>query len=483
MVRAAKQGGSRNKHASQTAYGLGRASLCRRGAVNGPHDLSLEQALLGAMLFKQSWMAHADLKGEHFAAHEHGAIWEEMRGRYRAGRLIDGSAMKEWANTHPAVKEIGGHVYLMRLMEGAACMASQVEEFAAVIRNHARRRALIEACRGAIAAAEVSPEDALTPLEHRLQEIASSDSDAAHWDSLSNVVAFSAERGQLGEVRGISTGFPGLDRMTGGIRPVLWAIGGATSMGKSILLSAVGRNVAAQGYGVGEIHLEMDADEIGMRAATALAFDPDHRADNPHYLSALSGDLTPAQWAKVRAGVQRSSELPVHIDARGGRTIEQIEAAARRLFRQMQRNGVKPGMLTIDHEGLIAASKGHPSQLERANARAEGLLAMQKRLGVAVVVAGQLTKEGRRADGEERLPASDDWKYGGALTEAAAVVVLLHRRAYHAERKPEHMRTEADWAALRSREATLVIDKARGGRRGHASILMDMPTAAVWEAA
>jgi len=97
-----------------------------------------------------------------------------------------------------------------------------------------------------------------------------------------------------------------------------------------------------------------------------------------------------------------------------------------------------------------------------------------------VLVTGQLTKDGKRADGEERLPSTDDWKYGGALIEAAHAVMLLHRRAYFEERKPSHLR---DPDLLRSREATLIIDKARGGSRGRATIWMDMPTSAVWEVA
>lgn len=45
------------------------------------------------------------------------------------------------------------------------------------------------------------------------------------------------------------------------------------------------------------------------------------------------------------------------------------------------------------------------------------------------------------------------------------MVILLHRKAYYAERKPEAQRSAEDWSALRSREATLVVDKARGGMR------------------
>jgi len=106
---------------------------------------------------------------------------------------------------------------------------------------------------------------------------------------------------------------------------------------------------------------------------------------------------------------------------------------------------------------------------------------MAKRLGVAVIALSQITKEGSRADGEERLPTAQDLNYGGALSQAASVVILISRKAYHAERKPKHLREPKDEADLKSRECTLVVDKARGGQRSQITVWMDMPTAAVWE--
>ena len=224
-----------------------------------------------------------------------------------------------------------------------------------------------------------------------------------------------------------------------------------------------------------------------LRAATALAFDPDPKLawDTPHYLSALRGDLRPEQWKHLRDGAKDTARLPIYVDARPGRSLLQIESAARRLFRKMERQGISPGALVIDHEGLIAPNQGdrYPSLLERASARGEGLLAIGKRLGVGVIALAQLTNEGARADGESDMPSVTQIKYGGALTQAASVVILLSRKGYYAERKPESLRSDEDWRALKSREAKLIVDKSRSGRRATINILMDMPTAAAWEAA
>jgi replicative DNA helicase len=63
-------------------------------------------------------------------------------------------------------------------------------------------------------------------------------------------------------------------------------------------------------------------------------------------------------------------------------------------------------------------------------------------------------------------------------SQAADVVLLIHRKAYYEERKPSHLR---DVSKMLDRRATLVVDKTRDGQRAQVPILMDVPTAAVWE--
>lgn len=452
--------------------------------MSGPHNLEAEQGVLGAVLFNNALMAHAPLDARHFYDPTHGALWTEMRQRYRAGQAFDGVTLQAFAAG--TFKEIGGVTYLMKLLDAAAPISAQVVAYADLIRDLSRRRAVIQIASEAAAlaaslAGDADAEDIQNDLERGLQDIAAGYADADAWERLGDVAADSVERAELGETAGISTGISRLDALTGGIKPgTLWVAGGATSMGKSIAGAFLGRAIAKQGFGVAEAHLEMDREQIGLRTASALAFENDHRADNPRYLDAQRGRLKPAQWASLRDGARDAARLPIYVDARPGRTLSQIEAAARRLFRQMRRQGVTPGALLIDHEGLIAPEPGarFPSQLERTNARSEGLLAMAKRLKVAIIALSQITKEGSRADGEDRLPNATDLNYGGAISQAASVVLLVHRKAYFEERKPEHLQ---DPSILKSREATLVVDKVRGGQRGLVKVLIDAPTAAVWE--
>lgn len=448
--------------------------------MKAPSTIEAEMALCGAALTDAVVTERVSLKAAHFFDPVLGDLWEEIGARYRSGRGVDDKTILLWFKKRAPELSTG----LLVDMMGTHLLLVHEREYADIVRDGCRRRAVILAANEAIAEASTGEGDALTQLESRLQVIANDDDDRDAWRPLAQLTADAAERAELGEMRGISTGFPALDARTGGLQPgTLWVVGGATSMGKSVFGAAISRNIAGQGFGVAEVHLEMDDTQIGLRASTALTFqaDPKCANENPFYLSAARADLTATQWERLREGAKDARRLPIYVDARPGRSLSQIEAAARRLFRKMKREGRIPGALVIDHEGLIASEGRFPSQLERANARAEGLLAMAKRLGVAVIALSQITKEGSRADGEERLPTALDLNYGSALSQAASVVILLHRRAYYAERKPEKLRSEKDWADLKSRTCTLVIDKARGGQRDQVELLMDMPTAAVWE--
>ncbi len=448
-------------------------------------DLEAEQAVLGALLFNNSLLELTDaagLRAAHFFDPVHARLFDQIRSLISAGKDVDAVVLKDWARTDSGMGQLGGITYLLKLLDCAAALSWQTQAYSERLIDLARRRAIIAAANEAIAGARAGDPATLAELETRLHEIDANDAGADNWKPISQVTDAAIEAAHQGKLKGLSTGFPRLDHLTGGL-VALWMIGGASSMGKSMFGCAITRNVAAQGFGVGEFHLEMDDADIGARTVTALSANAEHRVGNAHYLSMANNTLSDTQWDRVRFGQAAAAKLPIWVDARPRRTLSQIEGSARRLMRMWEKAGIPPGVILIDHEGLISPEPGvrFSAQIERTNARAEGLLALQKSLGIPVIVLSQITKEGKRADGDERLPSTDDLKYGGALVEASRVTVLLHRRAYYASRKPGHQRSAEDLEALKSRDCTVIVDKARGGERGQCSVIMDLPTAAVFE--
>ena len=461
-----------------------------------PHNLEAEQALIGALMFDNGILeSTGGLRASHFFDPVHARIFSAIEARIRAGGMADGISTEAVLGGDRALDVLGGaRRYLMILMERAAPLRAQAISYAQIIQDTCLRREIIIRCDEAIsfahgAGAAESGQEVLLNLQRALSETGEDVAEfGSAWRSVGEIAVEAVERAYQGRAMGISTGLPKLDEFTGGGRPgSLWVVGGATSMGKSVGGQQLAVNVARQGYGVAYIHLEMDYDEVGLRLASALAWDFRRinklgEDANPYYLSAANQKLRPPQWDRMRqAAATIAPDLKIFVDDRPGRTLAQIEAATRNLFQKMEREGVKPGLIVVDHEGLIASDQKHPSLLEAATARGNGLKDMAKRLNTWTVTLAQLTNDGARADGDERLPTSQDLKYGGALTQAAHVVLLLHRKAYYAERKPHASRTEDDLRASQSREATIIVDKARGGRRGHIEAIMDVASAVLIE--
>lgn len=458
-----------------------------------PHNLEAEQALLGASLLVNDTINRIrELSPEHFYDPVHGRIFAAIRDLVRAGRVADAVTLDERFAKDGALQEIGGRKYLMRLLEHAAPLSTQAQSYAEMIFDLAVRRAIYLASAEAMSLALKPPEvssagDLLIEAQRRFTSIGeTAEALGDEWKSAGEIAAAAVERAYTGESRGISTGLPSLDACTGGGRPgTLWVVGGATSMGKSVGGQQLAVNVAKQGYGVAYIHLEMDRDEVGLRLASALAFDwkrinQTGESANPAYLAAANQRLKPDQWERMRDATRTiAPQLKIFVDDRPGRTVTQIEAATMRLFQRMKREGVTPGLIVIDHEGLIAPEGKHPSELEAARARAHKIKDMAKRLGVWTVALSQITKEGSRADGEERLPTSLDLNYGSALSQAAHVVILLHRKGYYDERKPRSQMPEHTGGMDYS--TTLVVDKARGGMRKQIPAIMRIESAVLVE--
>lgn len=458
------------------------------------HNLQAEQALLGALLAHNATFHQLPdgLRPEHFYDPVHGALYGEIARRVRAERLADAVSLAEWWGGVPAASEIGGAKYLVILLEIAARLTSQAVEYAGLVLDLAQRRALREVYEEGLASlASRAASEALVESERRLAEVAAQDDSADQWEHLGCIAEQAVVTAEQGELTGLSTGLEALDAKLGGLkRGAVYVVGGASSMGKSIVGKALALAVARQGYGVANVDLEMDVADIGLRAAASQAYAPTEPVysgqpgpgGNPHYLSARRRTLSQRQWERMRAGAGTLAQLPVYVDARPGQTLAQIESRTRRLQRKLKRQGVDLAALVIDHEGLIATETRHASELDRARERAQGALALAKRLNVVLIALAQLTKDGARQDGDIRLPTKDDLNFGSEWDRSAEAVILVHRRAYYAERKPAHLRTDEDCEALHSNEAVLVVDKSRGGARGQVPIVMDVAAAWVGEA-
>ena len=111
-----------------------------------PHSREAEESLLGAVLLSPD--AANDVMDrihpEDFYVPAHQSIYEAMRRLYDANQAIDAITLAEELRRIGELEKVGGVPYLTRLVD-VVPVTSNVEHYATIVEENARRRELIRA--------------------------------------------------------------------------------------------------------------------------------------------------------------------------------------------------------------------------------------------------------------------------------------------------------------------------------------------------
>lgn len=238
--------------------------------------------------------------------------------------------------------------------------------------------------------------------------------------------------------KGLTTGYPGLDRLLSGLRVGgLYVFAARPSQGKT----ALGMNVAmhaAQRTRVIVFSLEMPHDELADRALCA-----EGRISTDEV---ASGDLDDDGWAKAGRALGRISDLALFVDDRGGMQISELVATAKSAHAE------KPvGLVVVDYLQLLRGSQRRRDSREQEVAEvARELKTLAKDLGAPVLALAQLNRDVEKR--ENKRPRMADLRESGEIEQAADVVALLYRESVY--------EPDAD-----PKRAELIIEKNRHGAK------------------
>jgi len=365
-----------------------------------PANIEAEQALLGAAMFDaEAFHAATQLTAESFHEPLHGRIWEAIGDLVSKGRQPDPTLVLDRLGNDPALAELGGLRYAADLVDRAPPTA-RASSYADLIADHAARRELVtlggEIAHRSADTADGSALSILTDAENGLAEIASRGVTRSSWTSAADVVgdAIRSAQGRAG-IR-FPSGLAEVDQMTGGFTAGEMAvIAGRPGMAKSTAALTIARASASAGLGTLFFSLEMSTEPVGLRLACDLAYDPhaftfNGRGDNPTLDRARRNDLEWSQWERLDAARQSVTDWPLLIDTRPGLTIAQMEACARRAFRDWERRGISRGPIIVDHLGIVRPDKARGgNKVVETGDVSRGLAEMAKRLDVPVVALVQ----------------------------------------------------------------------------------------------
>lgn len=217
----------------------------------------------------------------------------------------------------------------------------------------------------------------------------------------------------------------------------------------------------------------MPEEQVGTRFGCALAYDrAGDPAANPTFEDFEKGQLTDIQWMKLEEAGRKLATMPIEIDFRGKLKVSQMLAAARRMKRKWEREGIEPGVIIIDHFGMAAPEKRINDKVQEASQIADDILDMAKVLDMPVVLLCQLARDIDKRD--DKRPNLGDLKWSGSLEENAAAVIFCYRPEYY-NKVPKDDATTKEWDKYNKvKEAFtdrlfLLLEKNRNGR-AHQSI-------------
>jgi replicative DNA helicase len=443
-----------------------------------PHNFQLEQALLGAILLSPNTLERVSdlIEPGHFHDPLHGDIYAVASKMAAAGRSPDALTVAAHFDGRQFDDRRSVTQYIGQLVAGATSIIN-ARQYAEAIKDLATRRRLIivgEDIFNAAFSGEIeSPAEQIEMAEQALYEIAetrSSDGAKSFAEIMGEVHARAVAAQAVykdGKLPGLGTGLTDLDHKLGGLQASdLIILAGRPSMGKTALACNIAYHVAKSlGSSVEVYSLEMSAEQFGQRIVAEQTGIPSNRI--------MSGAVSDDELKAIADQTREISHLPLTIDGRGGLSIAQLAARARRAKRKR-----KTALIVIDYLQLMTGSgKRDGNRVQDVTVITNGLKALAKELDLPILALSQLNRAVENRT--DKRPQLADLRESGSIEQDADAVLFVYCEEYYVEReKPpvDDAAANADWQAKLRKcagKAEIIIGKHRHGPIGIVPVQFD----------
>ncbi|MEI3530610.1 MAG: replicative DNA helicase [Bacilli bacterium] len=393
-----------------------------------PHNLEAEQSVLGSMFIsKYALQSCAErLEKDLFYSEANGKIFEVMHDLMEKGSAVDLTTVTAELDNRKILKQVGDVEYLTDIINSVPS-AANVEEYIKIVEEKAILRRLINEATNIVSDGYNSTDDIGDILENAEKKILNvvKTRKGTEFRTIQDVLyKTQADLEKLaqtkGEITGLRTGFPDLDRVTSGLHEnELIIIAARPAMGKTAFAVNLAVNAASNcDKAVALFNMEMGAEQLAMRMLAS--------AGQIDQTKLRKGHLEHNDWKKVNEAISRLAETKIFIDDTPGMTMSEIKAKCRRLA--SSENGL--GLVIIDYLQLISGSSKYAgNRQQEVSDISRGLKTMAMELNIPVVALAQLSRsvEGR----EDKRPILSDLRESGSIEQDADIVAFLYRDDYY----------------------------------------------------
>lgn len=399
------------------------------------------------------------MTAEYFYVPAHRILWEIFRTRYEKGIPVDTTSVAQQLTDSHQLEAVGGHAGLMDIFTFATTTALYKTHFETLKEKYIRR-AIIQTANTATQAAytgEAEVESLLDQTEQAVLQIRQSAAKGEEWSlkrdiemAVTNLERMMSTRG---EILGLSTGYPKLDKMINGLKGgELFVIAARPSMGKtSFLLNIIEHLALDLKKPVLAFSCEMPSVQLVERLLYARS------AVSKQKLIAQQGKLSPDDMKRFSVAMNELRASKLVIDDTAAISISELRAKARRVMRD------HPDLCAIGID-YLQLMRSHTKQAQNSREReiaeiSGGLKSLAKELNLPIIVLAQLNRGPENRTGKNKgTPMMSDLRESGAIEQDADMIGLLYRSAYYAEDDEERETVGTD--------ANLALAKNRNGPTG-----------------
>lgn len=368
------------------------------------------------------------------------AAMKDMRMHKRAIDLVT------LDDAHPEL----GIIELTDLATSGSSLTFLVEEYLTIIKHASTRREFFRLGEGIRKEAQSEDFDAgkLTEkIRLHLKGLGQTDGEETGiGEDLSQMYDMIFDQKQT-DAKGIMLNIPGLDALTGGLKPGrLYVIGARPSVGKTVFGLNAALRAALEGKSVLYINREMEKVDMLKRMTANLS---------GVNMGALEGSCVPEeQWEKVLDTVTLLNSMKIHI-ANRARTPAQIRAKAVEI---QEKDGL--GLVVVDYLQRMSAGEKYKSRDEEIGAISMAIKDLAMDLRVPVILLSQLNRSASNV-----RPNMAMLRESGNIEQDADVIILLH--APDAADVPQQRQMQYRTVVSdRGRFLEMIVDKNRHGGNG-----------------
>lgn len=422
-----------------------------------PQDVDAERALLGSLMLRPTAMHDVGdiIFPDSFYAEKHKIIFIGMQELSNKHEPIDIVTLSTRLKEKNQLNEIGGRTYLAEIINSVPS-ANNVLQYAEVVARKAILRDLISTADflSELGFDEKNDiEEVLDQAEKRIFSVTNTSRSKQKFVGIKEVLPMAWEtierlHSTNGEMRGVPSGYRGLDNKLAGFMPSdMIILAARPSMGKTSLALDLARNAAMKhNIPVGIFSLEMSSQQLTDRMLSA-------EAGVDAWKMRTGKGLTEQDFERIRDAMGRLATAPIFVDDQPGNSILRMRSTARRLKAE---HGL--GFIIVDYLQLMTTSKNYDSMVNQVTEISRSLKGLARELDVPVLALSQLSRAVEARGGKPRL---SDLRDSGAIEQDADVVMFIHRDDKYNE--------DSDKPNI----AEILIEKHRNGATGSVELYFD----------